>query len=130
MWCLRGPRITFADVIHRTLEKIARRILTRARSQIIFAETAEVAWPRQKAINASVLPHMMAKSNCMHYALCVMCLEFLKLFFSCFSCETLKKPCELMSCMNGGSCVIENEIPKCVCPNLRFIGTRCEIGKF
>lgn len=44
------------------------------------------------------------------------------------SCEISQEPCDLMKCLNGGQCVVSNNVPSCKCPNDRFIGTRCEIG--
>lgn len=32
-----------------------------------------------------------------------------------------------MKCLNGGECVVYNNLPQCKCSNSRYIGTRCEI---
>lgn len=32
-----------------------------------------------------------------------------------------------MTCLNGGKCLVLNNLPQCQCTSSRYVGTRCEI---
>jgi hypothetical protein len=78
------------------------------------------------------------KAPCQNGATCIN----VNLSFKCIcpsgysgdKCDQPADPCEHIKCLNGGSCTISKSgiaptAPFCICPNNRFIGTRCEIGK-
>ena len=41
----------------------------------------------------------------------------------------VKDPCQQLACQNGGSCVLENEIARCVCP-ADLTGPQCIQGQW